>query len=309
MRCEKCGKEISRYEKCTCGAENTSDSWAVIQIETNGLKPEEQAQILRIVMLDRNSNVIWNRYYRPTRLQHWDDAERVNKISPQMVSKAPILANKELESLNHRISSFDFLITNQAEFVKSFLTDAGIKAPAIVGITELFDQYMADRSIPRMNTSLNNCAAFFQYCAAAEKTAGYEKAYKIWFCYEHLAIIQKDEVLRVMGPEAKSGEMTYRLFLSEDQVLDYLKSIKVAKIDATDLPRLYYDGKFHSEPTCDIFLLGIVFRPSADETRYIVDRIVFDMKGQTIAMKEAAFVAMQERNQKKESSPLNMFEF
>lgn len=306
MRCEKCGKEVSRYQVCSCGAK--SSEWAVIQLETNGLKPEEKAQILRIVMLDNHCNVIWNRYYRPTLLSKWEEAERVNGIGPDVVAKAPVLRGKEIEGLVSRFSKYSFLVTNQVSFVQSFLNAAGVEHPKLIGISDLFENYMMERSIPRMNVSLNNCAAFFRYSTkdVPEGMAGFEKAYKIWYCYQNLAIIQKDEVIRVMGEEVSTGEYSYKKFLNEDQVLDYLKSIRVARIWERGIPRLFYDGKFYPEPTCDLFLLGLSFRPSADETKYVVDRIFFDMKGETIAMKEEAFIKMQERNREEPFSPYSL---
>ena len=70
--------------------------------------------------------------------------------------------------------------------------------------------------------SLSVCAEYFGY----DKTGineQIEKAYKIWFCYQHIAVLQQDKILDVMGESYTISGITYQVFVNEWQMADYLK--------------------------------------------------------------------------------------
>ena len=60
----------------------------VLDIETTGLSMIDD-EILQVSMIDRSGNTLYNSYLKPLHLTAWEDAERINHISPAMVVDAP----------------------------------------------------------------------------------------------------------------------------------------------------------------------------------------------------------------------------
>lgn len=60
----------------------------VIDCETTGLCADVD-EIVQLSIIDGNGDVVYNSYLRPVHTDAWPEAERVNGISPEMVSDAP----------------------------------------------------------------------------------------------------------------------------------------------------------------------------------------------------------------------------
>ena len=70
------------------------DRILALDTETTGVGPN--AEILQLSVIDGEGAVRMNQYFRPKKNSSWPEAEKVNHISPAMVSKCPfILDHKE----------------------------------------------------------------------------------------------------------------------------------------------------------------------------------------------------------------------
>lgn len=297
--CSKCGNPISRYTRiCRCGHKVREDRWGVIQLETTGLD-EAKDEILKIVVLDRFGNAMVNTLFKPAKNSSWPDAERVNHISPRDVADAPFLGGSALRTLEEQLSAFSVLITNGAEFTKKFLDTAQVKYPEILGISNLFKSYM-NRNGLDMSCRLDTCATHFGYSEKdlSPYLKAFSKAAKIWYCYQKLDVLDPLNVLADMGKEIELNGLKYKLFLSEMQMLDYLKSMEVCPVIEKELPSIYYDGRFLDEPTIDCYMLGISFEDDGKTPRYIV----LSVKNSIIAVKLREFWEMQGRKPAEHSS-------
>lgn len=310
MVCEKYGKEIDAYStRCSCGENAVPEEWGVIQIETTGLHPELGDEILKIVLLNRHGEVVLNRLYRPTSKRVWDEAEKINHISPEDVAGCSVLKGREAEDLSKLyLSRFTKLVTNESSFVKQFFKFFNIGAPQIIGINGLFEDYMSERNELVFSKGLRTCAQYFHYddCQLGERQRKVDKAYQIWFCYQCLTGFNKKELFANMRGVFTVGGITYETFSSEEQILDYLKQLRLCPLLTQESPTLYYDGVFMLEPTNEVYLLGIEFKKEEDMRE--VDRVVLCVKDRIVAVKEASFVEMQKRaKQEKEVSLFDLF--
>lgn len=70
------------------------DRILALDTETTGVGPN--AEILQLSVIDGEGAMRMNQYFRPKKNSSWPEAEKVNHISPAMVSKCPfILDHKE----------------------------------------------------------------------------------------------------------------------------------------------------------------------------------------------------------------------
>lgn len=312
MTCKKCGKQLSPYAyMCGCGEKVTAEEWGVIQIETTGLDVMKD-EILRIVILDRHGTAVLNRLYRPRTVTTWEEAQKINHINPRNVAECPVLTEKEVKMISDRyLSRFTTLVTNTSKFTRSFLIAAGFEFPRLVGISGLFESYLEENQKVYFSSGLNACAEYFGYSkyGIRDDFNRMEKAQKIWFCYQNLKLLRLDTLFSEMQGKFETGGVTYETFLSEAQMLDYLKTLHVCSLMDMELPILYYDGMFMPAPTNEVYLLGVSFKD--DEEKREVSRVVLCVKNRIVALKETAFVEMQARYreslEEKEPTLFDMF--
>lgn len=308
MVCEKCGKEIGAYStRCSCGGNAVPEEWGVIQIETTGLHPELGDEILKIVLLNKRGEVVLNRFYRPASKRVWDEAEKINHISPKDVAGCSVLKGREAEDLSKLyFGRFTKLVTNESSFVKQFFKLLNIETPRIIGINGLFEDYLSERNELVFSKGLKACAQYFRYddCQLGERQRKIDKAYQIWFCYQCLTELNKEQLFANMRGVFTVSGLTYETFISEEQMLDYMKSIRLCPLLAQESPTLYYDGVFMPEPTNEVYLLGIKFKKEEDVRE--VDRVILCVKDRVVAVKEASFVEMQKR--KKQEEDISLFD-
>lgn len=95
----------------------------VIDTETTGIDPG-QDELLQVSIIDTNGNTLYNQYLKPVKATSWEDAERVNHISPEMVKDCPtILA--EMPKINEILNKANIIIGYNTAFDLSFLAAAG----------------------------------------------------------------------------------------------------------------------------------------------------------------------------------------
>lgn len=301
--CPCCGKPISPYAKACCGKQVPREYYGIIQIETTGLDPDRD-EILKITVLNRQGKLIWNRLYKPERVQSWEDARKVNGITPHMVSKCRPFKGREVSDLTETLAKekITIFVTNAECFVRKFLYKAGFLFPPgrIYGITgSLFSEYSREHDIS-VNPTMANILTLLNYPNKKpnQERLNYEKAIQIWYCYQCLKPLSKKEILYDMAAEGKAGGMTYGLFYSREQILDYLKATGACSKIETSVPEIFYDGRYTVKPTFDCSILGLNIEWDKDHNPS-VKRVVIHVndgdKGIIVALSESEFVDMQQR--------------
>lgn len=100
-------------------------SKVIFDIETTGLDPE-QDEILQFSAINQYGEVLLNTYVHPLRTESWDEAERINGISKEMVENAPGFdeIKKEVQEI---FDGADELIAYNGSFDMAFLKNNGIE--------------------------------------------------------------------------------------------------------------------------------------------------------------------------------------
>ena len=115
--------EIDFYKRFNMWIDNLNPSGIiVVHIETTGLDREED-EILEISIINGLGKVLMNTYVKPTYKKSWENAEKLNRISPSVVFKKGIPEIHELKS--KIIEIFDNagkILFYNADFVLSFLS-------------------------------------------------------------------------------------------------------------------------------------------------------------------------------------------
>lgn len=99
----------------------------VIDTETTGLDPEND-ELLQLAVVDERGNTVFNRKFRPERLTSWEEAEKINYISPESVADAPAFA-KMLPEINEMFAKCSVIAGYRTGFDLAFLMKAGAVFP------------------------------------------------------------------------------------------------------------------------------------------------------------------------------------
>ena len=156
----------------------------VFDTETTGLSSVLD-EIIQITILDGYGSVLFNSYIKPTRHETWSDAERINHISPNMVSNAPYF---------HDVRSHIQNLFNHAKLVVGYNVDFDINFVTAAGIVvsgQKFDVMMAFKSYisdiekkPHYKCRLTQCAEYFGYSYTPHDSV--EDANATLFCFNQL---------------------------------------------------------------------------------------------------------------------------
>jgi DNA polymerase-3 subunit epsilon len=101
-----------------CGINSTE--YLYVDTETTGLG--ETDELLCVSVLDDSGKVVYHSLVRPKIKTHWEEAQKINNISPEMVKNAP-----ELESVISDLSEIfkgKHLVAYNMKFDARFLKDA-----------------------------------------------------------------------------------------------------------------------------------------------------------------------------------------
>lgn len=104
---------------------NNANRVYVIDTETTGLNPDED-EILQLSIIDESGCIICDRLFRPERLESWEEAEKINHITPSMVSKEPAF-KAAVPQLNEIFSRCGTVIGYRTGFDLAFLKKAGVE--------------------------------------------------------------------------------------------------------------------------------------------------------------------------------------
>lgn len=141
-----------------------------VDVETTGLKPETD-EILQLSIVDENGGVIFNEYFCPSFHLAWDEAEKVNHITPEMVVGKPTIKER-LAEINLIFARCSTIIGYKTGFDLSFLKAAGVEIPNSVKVIDVQQMYMGivagggkwdwEHNRPKWR-SLKECAEFCRY--------------------------------------------------------------------------------------------------------------------------------------------------
>lgn len=97
----------------------------VIDTETTGLSPDED-ELLQLSIVDESGCMVYNSLFRPERHTSWEEAEKINHITPEMTAKAPTF-KEMLPMINEIFSYCGVVIGYNTGFDLSFLQMAGVE--------------------------------------------------------------------------------------------------------------------------------------------------------------------------------------
>ena len=107
----------------------------VLDTETTGLNTQTD-ELLQVSIIDSNGNTLYNSYLKPLRKRRWQDAERVNGISPDTVANAPTILD-EVAKIHKIVSTAKTIVGYNIDFDLGFLSAVGIDVPDNVEIVDV----------------------------------------------------------------------------------------------------------------------------------------------------------------------------
>lgn len=95
---EKKEKELENRQNIIGQNGNDGDHYSellpvYLDTETTGLFPSEGAEMIELAIVAENGEVLFDSFIKPEKATEWPEAERINKISPDMVKDAPTLSD------------------------------------------------------------------------------------------------------------------------------------------------------------------------------------------------------------------------
>jgi len=134
--------------------------------ETTGFSPATE-DLLQLSIIDGNGDVLYDSYFHPVMNATWDEAERINHISPAMVEDAPLFA-EELSKIQAIFDSAEVICGYNINFDLNFLTYNGITIGEGIGRIDVLE--MARKYVHTERHKLSVVAEYlgydFQKCAA-----------------------------------------------------------------------------------------------------------------------------------------------
>lgn len=149
-------------------SEETRERKIVVDTETTGLSNEND-EILQLSIIDADTEeVIFNDYFKPMKITSWEEAQKINEISPEMVSNKPFFIEKanEIQQIMNTVSTAIGYNTN---FDLGFLKSHGIKGLeeiSVIDVMEDFAPIYGEYSEKRQNykwQKLSVCAEYYEY--------------------------------------------------------------------------------------------------------------------------------------------------
>lgn len=91
--------------------------------ETTGLHPEIDDEILEIAIINQDEEVLLHTYVKPEHLTSWEEAEKINHISPEMVKNSPTLTDLK-PLLTEIFTSADEIVAYNIAYDRKFIEPA-----------------------------------------------------------------------------------------------------------------------------------------------------------------------------------------
>ena len=123
----------SQFVRKYLEVESFDFSAIIIDTETTGLNPAVD-EIFQLSILDKKGNTVYNSYFLPEKVASWEDAEKINHITPNMVKYSPKIRD-EIHKINVILSHAKEIIGYNLIFDLEFLAAAG----AVWAAEEFYD--------------------------------------------------------------------------------------------------------------------------------------------------------------------------
>lgn len=160
---------------------------AVIDFETTGLKAGID-EILQVSIIDENYNTLYNTYCKPLRHTTWKEAQKINRITPKMVTSKPpfILCRDKVKEI---LTAADEVIAYNTDFENGFLKaygiyiDPGKWVDPMIMFARIYGEYDSFHDSYKRQ-SLTKCAKYYGYEFKAHDSLEDVKA--TLFCYKKM---------------------------------------------------------------------------------------------------------------------------
>lgn len=113
----------------------------VLDCETTGLNPYHD-EILQLSIISAHSKrIFYDGFFKP-KIKKWNDAEKINHISPEMVKNKPSFP-QERETIQKIIDGSEVIIGYNTGFDIAFLENSGIKFNKPQFVIDVMEDYAA----------------------------------------------------------------------------------------------------------------------------------------------------------------------
>ena len=167
------------------------DDTICIDLETTGID-KNKSEILQIAIIDGNGNELLNSYVKPYFAKEWRDAEKINGISPSMVSDAPYFheligkirgifeKSKIIVGYNHK--EFDLAILNRY----GISAEGKTLADVMLDFAPIYGEWNEERGDYKWK-KLIDCANYFGYKWGEDKAHdGLADTRATLYCYHSI---------------------------------------------------------------------------------------------------------------------------
>lgn len=155
-----------------------------IDTETTGLDSTED-EILQVSIIGASGAVLYNKYFKPQRHETWEEAEKVNHISPKSLIGCPNIST-EITHISNILSSAEKIVGYNTPFDLAFLRAAGVQIPESAKIVDVMQMFTEIKGEPEKWHKLTECAEYYGYKwegAAHDSTAD---AKATLHCYKNI---------------------------------------------------------------------------------------------------------------------------
>ena len=111
----------------------------IIDTETTGLQAGLD-EILQLSIIDTEDNTLYDGYFKPENHTSWEEAGRVNGITPEMVANCPSFKS-ELSKINDIFQDCEEIIGYNTPFDIGFLEASGVTIPETVTFIDVMREF------------------------------------------------------------------------------------------------------------------------------------------------------------------------
>jgi len=174
---------------------NNTSGIVVFDTETTGLSSMYD-EILQLSIIDGDGNVLLNEYVKPYWSNEWEEAHKINGITPSMV-KDSLYPHQLLPKVKGIFEAADTIIAYNIPFDKAFLEKWGIdfSGKSLIDVMQYFAPVYGEWNEYEQDykwKSLSTCANFFGYEFKAHDSL--EDAKATLFCYNKIKELNEKEI-------------------------------------------------------------------------------------------------------------------
>ena len=117
---------------------SNGSKYLVIDTETTGVDPFGD-ELLQVSIIDSDGNTLFNSYFKPFAVS-WNEAEKINGISPEMVADSPRISEKIAE-ISNILYDAKAIIGYNTRFDLNFLMSNGVIIPDKVNVIDVMEDF------------------------------------------------------------------------------------------------------------------------------------------------------------------------